>query len=241
MERLDTPSTTLDIILPSYRPNQGWESRIIEMHQFTLVRYPHLLINWILVDDGSNYDYRNALAQLQELNIPISFLRHEQNMGKGQALRTGCKQSKAEIIIYTDIDFPYEFDSFTRILDALIDRKADLVYGVRSSDYFLNIPSQRRFISGIVKKMNQFLFKLPSPDTQCGLKGFMSCLRNEFLATKTKRYLIDLEFLHRIAKKKAYKLLPLKVKLYEETKLGKLKLSSLISEISDYFKILFVY
>ena len=211
------------------------------MHQKFELQYPNLSINWIIVDDGSNYDYSESINRLSEEGIKYQFSKHKVNRGKGQALRTACEISSAEVIIFTDIDFPYEFESFTAILDALLAKKADVVYGIRAKEYFNNIPSQRRLISSIVKRMNQILFKLPSPDTQCGLKGFLSTVRAEFLATRTNRYLIDLEFLHRVARNPSISILPMHVSLHKGTKLGTLKLSSLVSEIADYLKIFLFY
>lgn len=209
------------------------------MHRQIQSVHPNVIVQWIIVDDGSQFEYKQSLKSLSEANVPHLFLRHSENIGKGQALRTACSESEAEIIIYTDVDFPYNFESFSGLLDALLSDTAELVYGIRSKNYFDSIPSQRRIISTVVKKMNQLMFSLPSSDTQCGLKGFKSILKKEFMATKAKRYMIDLEFLQRIAKHPVYELHPIEVTLHKDTELGKMKLSTLFTEMREYLRILF--
>lgn len=90
----------------------------------------------ILVDDGSRDGTRELLADLQAhppqdaLNT-IQIVFHEKNRGKGAALRTGFEHATGQFIIVQDADEEYDPGEFPRLLQDLVEGKADVVYGSR--------------------------------------------------------------------------------------------------------------
>lgn len=81
------------------------------------------------------------------------------------------------------------------------------------------------------------VFRLPTDDTQCGLKAFNAKAREIFLETETDRYLIDVEFLKKLSKNKAKVGVQL-VKLREGVVLSKISNLSLFKEMINYLKIM---
>lgn len=62
----------------------------------------------------------------------IIVLFHEQNRGKGAALRTGFAHASGDVIVIQDADLEYDPDDWSRMLPLIIDRQvADVVYGSR--------------------------------------------------------------------------------------------------------------
>jgi glycosyltransferase involved in cell wall biosynthesis len=75
-------------------------------------------------------------AKLDELNklFPAADIRvfHKSvNEGKGAALRDGFKHATGEIVIIQDADLEYDPNDYPRLLQPILDDKADVVYGSR--------------------------------------------------------------------------------------------------------------
>jgi glycosyltransferase involved in cell wall biosynthesis len=57
--------------------------------------------------------------------------RHSANGGKGRALRTGFARASGTIIAVQDADLEYDPADFPRVLQPIVDQRADVVYGSR--------------------------------------------------------------------------------------------------------------
>ena len=86
----------------------------------------------IVVDDCSTDGTRNVLAGLTaEPNLRVLF--HEKNRGKGAALRTGFTHATGDVVLIQDADLEYAPEEYPRLLQPILDGKADVVYGSRFS------------------------------------------------------------------------------------------------------------
>jgi glycosyltransferase involved in cell wall biosynthesis len=86
----------------------------------------------ILVDDGSTDDTAAILAQYTG-DPRIRVLSHERNRGKGAAIRTGFAAASGDIILIQDADFEYDPRDYPRLLEPIVQGRADVVYGSRLS------------------------------------------------------------------------------------------------------------
>jgi glycosyltransferase involved in cell wall biosynthesis len=123
-----------------------------------------------------------------------------ENRGKGFTLREGVANTRSEKVVYTDIDFPYQRENLLAIIKAL--DSADVAIGVRAEDYYHNMPAIRIWVSKTLRICIRLLLRIPTDDTQCGLKGFNNKGKQVFLTTTIDRYLFDLEFVFLAARKK---------------------------------------
>ncbi|MDX1616908.1 MAG: glycosyltransferase family 2 protein [Candidatus Promineifilaceae bacterium] len=83
----------------------------------------------IIVDDGSDEETKNELAQFIDGNTLL--LTHAVNRGKGTAIRTALAQATGEAVIIQDADLEYFPEDYQRLVDVYTRREAQAVYGVR--------------------------------------------------------------------------------------------------------------
>jgi glycosyltransferase involved in cell wall biosynthesis len=86
----------------------------------------------IVVDDsptdGTGAKLRDCPKSIKNC---ITLISHEENRGKGAALRTGFAAAKGDIIIVQDADLEYDPSEYGKLLAPILDGKADVVYGSR--------------------------------------------------------------------------------------------------------------
>ena len=190
----------LDIVLPVYNPLPGWEETVIARTGSLRRALPARTINLIVVNDGTpGLGTSPAWQRLAAAEPSALMTGYSDNRGKGFALRFGVRQATGDIILYTDIDWPYTEDSMLCVIDAL-DRGADAVIGIRDAGYYRHLPAARRLISKSLRWFNGMLLRLKVNDTQAGLKGFRRPLARVFTETTIDRYLFDLEFVFRLSR-----------------------------------------
>jgi len=92
-----------------------------------------LLRELICVNDCSK---DNTGAKLDELNsifpgVEIRVFHKPVNEGKGAALRDGFKQATGDLILIQDADLEYDPHDYPKLLQPILDNKADVVFGSR--------------------------------------------------------------------------------------------------------------
>ncbi len=86
----------------------------------------------IIVDDGSTDGTRQKLQAMPPAgNNDVTVVFHEKNCGKGAAIRTALQYARGEYILIQDSDLEYDPQDYPALLRPLVQRQANVVYGVR--------------------------------------------------------------------------------------------------------------
>lgn len=84
----------------------------------------------VVVDDGSSDGTRAVLKELDGQKC-VRVLLHDQNRGKGAAVRTGIQNATGDVVIIQDADLEYDPRDYPNLLKPLQEGIADIVYGSR--------------------------------------------------------------------------------------------------------------
>ncbi|MDA8408341.1 MAG: glycosyltransferase family 2 protein [Deltaproteobacteria bacterium] len=84
----------------------------------------------VVVDDLSTDGTRRLLMGPLRSRVDMVIF-HEQNHGKGAALRSGFSAATGDVVIVQDADLEYDPQDYPKLIQPILDDKADVVYGSR--------------------------------------------------------------------------------------------------------------
>jgi len=128
-------------------------------------------LNCLVIDDGST-DRTSKIAQKSNAIV----VRHNENKGKGEALRTGFEYilknlHDIESLVIVDADLQYYAKESIKLLKPLEEKEADFVMGYRN---WRTVPFKNRLGNFVWRTTFNLLFKTKLKDTNC---GFMALSR----------------------------------------------------------------
>lgn len=228
-------SRKIDLVLPVYNPNKGWLDQVQANRQLLAAACGEE-IRLIIVDDGSE---KNLGIEPNTFQETVQLIKLPFNQGKGAALRKGFEAADAPIVLFTDIDFPYEIDSIVKVVRS-IENGADVSLGYREDDYYDRVPLFRKIMSESFRFVLKTILRFPITDTQCGLKGMNQRGKDIFMQTKIDRFLVDMEFIKRAVKAKNLRIEPVVVQLRYDVVFSKMGIRVIIGELMNFMRIFFV-
>ncbi|WAC14778.1 glycosyltransferase family 2 protein [Dyadobacter pollutisoli] len=189
---------SISIVLPCYNPGEGWCSDLLRNMACLREKLPEHFIQFIISNDGSTRLERHQLCMLTSFGNVV-FLDNPRNEGKGSAIRKGACRACGDIIIYTDLDFPFGTDAIVEMVSVFENNPGcSFVYGNRSMEYFQKLPLKRKLFSKMLRITNRLTLSQKVADTQAGIKG----LRKEILPivqqVKTNTFVFEIELIHKL-------------------------------------------
>jgi glycosyltransferase involved in cell wall biosynthesis len=185
----------LSIIIPCYN-----EQYTIKEIIYKIKNQSKIDKEIIVVDDYSQDKTRDILQQDLK-DVIHKVVLNDQNYGKGYSIRKGIEHSTGDCILIQDADLEYNPSDYNKLLNPIINNKADVVYGSR----FLGT-NERRILYFWHTLGNKFLTLLSNmfsnlnlTDMEVGYKVFKSeVLKN--IELKENRFGFEPEVTAKIAK-----------------------------------------
>jgi glycosyltransferase involved in cell wall biosynthesis len=117
---------TLSIVIPAYNEEQFIGTLLDQVRAVDLAPLG-VAKEIVVVDDCS----RDRTATIAEERPGVRVHRMPVNGGKGRAVRAGIEQATGDYLIIQDADLEYDPQDYVPMMQAILDGKADVVYGSR--------------------------------------------------------------------------------------------------------------
>ena len=155
----------LSIVMPIYNEAETIEEIVARVQAVPLEK------ELILVDDCSTDGTRAKLSTLDS-GLGVKVIYHDRNRGKGAALRTGFAVATGDFVIVQDADLEYDPQEYPKLLQPILEGKADVVYGSRfKGDNANPVRYFRQFVG------NRFLTLLSNYFTNLNLTDIETCYK----------------------------------------------------------------
>ena len=156
----------LSVIMPVFNEIQTLEIIVKQVLDTGMVH------EIVMVDDGSTDGTRDLMKQWENDDI-IRVIFHDENRGKGSAVRTGFENATGNALIIQDADLEYDPRDYADVVKPIIEGRADVVYGSR----FLGKPARKmnfwhRVGNFFLTMMTNILYNLDLTDMETCYKCF---------------------------------------------------------------------
>ena len=203
----------LTVVLPAYNERHRIGRFLESIRIYMKAHYPdrHEVI---VVDDGSTDGMAEVVEGLAAGWPALRLIRHETNLGKGAAVRSGMLAARGLRILFADADGAAPIDQEAPLSEA-IRQGADMAVGSRllaSGRQEVVRRKGRGLLGRLFAVLARRLLRLPVRDTQCGFKMFRAQVaRNLFSEVRETGYLFDLEVLG-LAVRRGYKIVEVPIR-----------------------------
>jgi len=154
----------ISVIMPMFNE----ESTILEICDRVL--HQKQVKQLIIVDDYSSDNSFALASTIRDKRVKL--LRHEQNLGKGAAIRSAQSSVNQEITLIQDADLEYSPDNYDELVEPIVAGLADVVYGSR-----FQTGQMRRVLYFWHYLGNKFLTLLSNAFTNLNITDMETCYK----------------------------------------------------------------
>ncbi len=148
--------------IPAYNEGKNIASIILKLRPFA--------DKIIVCDDGST-DMTNEIAK----NLGVEVITHTKNLGYGAGIKNiflKAKELGADILVTFDADGQHRVEDIKKVIQPIVDNKADIVIGSRFLEDVQEVPEYRKFGIKIITKVTNVSMKEKLTDSQSGFRAY---------------------------------------------------------------------
>ncbi len=188
----------VSIIIPCYNEEVILEKNINSIISYLNDKGDKYKWEIVIINDGSKDQTGKIADAIGAKNENVRVIHHPTNLNLGNALKTGFKNSKGEIIVVLDIDLSYSVEHIEKLVEKIVESSADIVI---ASPYMpggkvTEVPFTRKIMS---RWVNRFM-RIAAQDKYHTYTGMVRAYKKDFINTvnlKTKDYEINPEILYK--------------------------------------------
>lgn len=158
-------SRRVSIVLPAYNE----EANIVEAVERATAVADRLCEEHeiVVVDDGSRDKTAELVLQLCDADPRIRLIRNARNRGYGDAVRTGLRSARLDLVFFTDADNQFDINQLDLLLDRIDRAHVVAGYRIKRQDSL-----SRRITARVWNQVVRALFYVPVRDIDCAFKLF---------------------------------------------------------------------
>lgn len=191
----------LSVLVPAFNEAATMEHILSSLTRITLPE--DIQMEVIVIDDGSTDGTAEKAHQFAAAHpeADIRVVAHQKNKGKGAAIHSGLDIATGTYCIIQDADLEYDPRDLARMLQPVLERNADVVYGTRFSNEHPHRVLYYWHFAG-----NKFLTGLSNMFSNLNLTDMETCyklMRTEMvrsLKLKERRFGFEPEVTQKLAK-----------------------------------------
>ncbi len=162
----------LSVVVPVYNERDTLNEVVERISAAVPIRKEIILVDDCSQDGSQEIMHRIRKELEHDAENEIVVALHDTNRGKGAALRTGFTRARGQVILVQDADLKYNPAEYPRLLQPIIEGKADVVFGSR----FLG-DQPRRVLYFWHYLGNKFLTTLSNCFTNLNLTDMETCYK----------------------------------------------------------------
>jgi len=127
-------------------------------------------VEWLIIDDGSG----DRTSEVARSNGVDHVVHHTKNLGLAQAFLTGLDASVnagADVIVNTDADNQYCAADIPKLVQPILNGKADMVIGARPIDDIQHFSPLKKFFQKLGSSMVRVVSNTDIPDAPSGFRA----------------------------------------------------------------------
>ena len=196
----------LSVIMPVYNEIQTLEAIVKQVMDTGIIE------EIVMVDDGSTDGTRDLMKQWDDSSV-VRVILHEENRGKGSAVRTGFENAKGNVFIIQDADLEYDPRDYKDVVGPIVEGRADVVYGSR----FLGKPARKmnfwhRVGNFVLTMLTNLLYNLDLSDMETCYKCFRADVVKG-IPLRSRRFDFEPEVTAKVAKR-GYRIVEVAISYY---------------------------